>query len=122
MAKIILGSIVKAPEFLGIKAWINSEPLEMKKLRGKVVLIDFWTYTCINYIRTLPHMKELYDRYHDKSLVIIGIHTPEFDFKKDVKNVKEAVKKHVFPIQLLLTVTILCGGLIGMCTGLGSIL
>jgi hypothetical protein len=67
-------------------------------------------------------MKELYDRYHDKSLVIIGIHTPEFDFKKDVKNVKEAVKKHVFPIQLLLTVTILCGGLIGMCTGLGSIL
>ena len=61
-----------APEFAGISGWINSEPLRMVDLRGKVVLIDFWTYTCINCIRTFPHLKEWHAKYADKGLVIVG--------------------------------------------------
>jgi cytochrome c biogenesis protein CcdA/thiol-disulfide isomerase/thioredoxin len=80
-----------APELIGLSAWINSTPLQLSELRGKVVLIDFWTYSCINCIRTLPYLKAWYEKYHDKGLVIIGIHTPEFDFEKDIENVKRAV-------------------------------
>lgn len=66
----------------GIDAWINSPPLDLSDLHGKVILIDFWTYSCINCLRTLPYIKDWYSRYHEKGLVIIGIHTPEFDFEK----------------------------------------
>ena len=76
-----------APEFQGIVNWINSEPLTMEQLRGKVVLIDFWTYTCVNCIRTLPYLKEWQTKYADKGLVIVGVHTPEFEFEKLAKNV-----------------------------------
>lgn len=83
----------KAPEFAGITHWINSPPLTMKALRGKVVLIDFWTYSCINCLRALPHVTHWYDTYKDKGLVVVGVSTPEFDFEKKTANVKKAVKQ-----------------------------
>jgi thiol-disulfide isomerase/thioredoxin len=91
-----------APPIAGIDAWINSEPLTINQLRGKVVLIDFWTYSCINCIRTLPYLNDWYQRYHDKGLVIIGIHTPEFDFEKDLYNVQKAVLRDgiKYPVAL----------------------
>lgn len=75
----------------GLK-WLNSKPQSLKSLRGKVVLLDFWTYSCVNCIRTMPKLKAWHDLYADKGLVIIGIHTPEFDFEKDQKNVEAALK------------------------------
>jgi cytochrome c biogenesis protein CcdA/thiol-disulfide isomerase/thioredoxin len=74
-------------------AWINSKPLTLAALRGKVVLIDFWTYSCINCLRTLPHLKSWYAAYHHKGLVIIGVHTPEFAFEHVTSNVRAAVKR-----------------------------
>jgi len=82
-----------APEFAGISKWINSDPLTMSKLRGKVVLIDFWTYSCINCLRTLPHVKAWYRTYRDRGLVIVGVHTPEFAFEHVAGNVKGAVQR-----------------------------
>ena len=81
-----------APELSEISGWINSEPLTLESLRGgNVVLIDFWTYTCINCIRTLPYVKSWHEKYADKGLVIVGVHTPEFEFEKIRENVIEAV-------------------------------
>ena len=77
-------------EFAGIASWINSEPLTLEGLRGNVVLVDFWTYSCINCIRTLPYVKSWHDKYADQGLVIIGMHTPEFSFEKERANVIEA--------------------------------
>ena len=85
---------MRAPEFPSRLTWLNSDALRMKRLTGKVVLIDFWTYSCVNCIRTLPHLNEWHDKYADKGLVVIGVHTPEFDFEKDQKNVEAAVKKY----------------------------
>lgn len=85
---------VDAPGFVGIDHWINSPPLSMQKLRGKVVLVDFWTYSCINCLRTLPHLKSWYAKYHDKGFEIVGVHSPEFDFEKNYDNVKKAVRKY----------------------------
>lgn len=79
------------PKINGISAWINSEPLRNENLKGKVILIDFWTYSCINCIRSLPYLKDWYEKYHDKGLVIIGVHSPEFEFEKNLANVKNAV-------------------------------
>ena len=79
-----------APEFAGTQEWINSEPLSIESLRGKVVLIDFWTYSCINCIRTIPFLQTWYERYADEGLVIVGVHTPEFEFEKVYQNVAEA--------------------------------
>lgn len=76
----------------GLK-WLNSKPLTLKSLRGKVVLLDFWTYSCVNCIRTMPKLKAWQELYEKKGLVIIGIHTPEFGFEKDQKNVESAIKK-----------------------------
>lgn len=89
----MFGVKVKAPEFKGIKTWINTKPLKMKKLKGKVVLVDFWTYTCINCIRTIPYLKKWHQKYAKKGLVIIGVHSPEFGFEKKPENVKKAVKE-----------------------------
>ena len=79
-----------APEFAGTQEWINGGPLAMESLLGKVVLIDFWTYSCINCIRTLPFLQTWNERYTDEGLVIIGVHTPEFEFEKVYDNVVEA--------------------------------
>ena len=85
-----------APRIMGkgINEWVNSEELVLAELQAenKVVLIDFWTYTCINCIRTLPYLKQWHDKYADRGLVIIGIHTPEFEFEKSLDNVKEAIE------------------------------
>ena len=77
----------QAPEFAAVSNWINSPPLSMTELRGQVVLIDFWTYTCVNCIRTFPYLKDWHAKYADKGLVIVGVHTPEFDFEKLTDNV-----------------------------------
>jgi cytochrome c biogenesis protein CcdA/thiol-disulfide isomerase/thioredoxin len=91
-----------APELVGIADWINSKPLTLEQLRGKVILLDFWTYTCINCIRTLPHVVEWYNEYKDHGLEIIGVHTPEFAFEKDKSHVEDAVKRfHItYPVAL----------------------
>ena len=82
-----------APEFTGIDKWINGDPLTMQQLRGKVVLVDFWTYTCINCINTLPYVKSWDQKYRDKGLTVIGVHTPEYPFERDTANVKTAIKR-----------------------------
>ncbi|WP_395822614.1 thioredoxin family protein [Collimonas sp.] len=82
-----------APEFTGIEKWLNSEPLTMQQLRGKVVLVDFWTYTCINCINTLPYVKSWYQKYKDQGLVVVGVHTPEYPFERNTDNVKTAIKR-----------------------------
>jgi cytochrome c biogenesis protein CcdA/thiol-disulfide isomerase/thioredoxin len=83
-----------APPLLARGEWLNTggKALRMEQLRGKVVLIDFWTYSCINCVRTLPYLKAWYQRYRDQGLVIIGVHTPEFEFEKDPRNVARAVQ------------------------------
>ena len=86
----------QAPEFTGITKWLNTDdkPLTMKGLKGKVVLIDFWTYTCINCIRTLPYVTGWYEKYKDQGFVVVGVHTPEFEFEKNTKNVENAIKQY----------------------------
>jgi cytochrome c biogenesis protein CcdA/thiol-disulfide isomerase/thioredoxin len=86
-----------APDFAGITKWINtpgSRPLSLSGLKGKVVLVDFWTYSCVNCIRTLPYLKAWYARYHRDGLVIVGVHTPEFAFEHVISNVQRAVQEH----------------------------
>jgi cytochrome c biogenesis protein CcdA/thiol-disulfide isomerase/thioredoxin len=91
-----------APEFQAIEGWINSEPLTMQALRGKVVVLDFWTYSCINCLRTLPHVTAWDEAYRDEGLVIVGVHTPEFAFEREHDNVRRAVAEHgiEYPVAL----------------------
>ena len=88
-----LPNLGTAPEFTGISNWINSPTLTMKGLLGKVVLVDFWTYSCINCIHTLPYVTSWYNKYKDQGFVVIGVHTPEFGFEHDTPNVEDAVKR-----------------------------
>ena len=92
----------RAAEIEGIKAWLNSEPLTLAGLSGKVVLIDFWTYTCINCIHTYPFLKLWHSRYADDGLVIIGVHSSEFEFEKDQENVTRATKDEgiIWPVAM----------------------
>jgi thiol-disulfide isomerase/thioredoxin len=83
----------KAPEFAETTGYINTELIKLTDLRGKVVLVNFWTYTCINWIRTIPYLVDWNEKYANKGLVIVGIHTPEFEFEKNIDNVKAAVDK-----------------------------
>jgi thiol-disulfide isomerase/thioredoxin len=83
---------VHMPDFIGGK-WINSEEISIMELIGKVILVDFWDYTCVNCIRTLPYLKEWHRRYHDKGLVIIGVHAPEFFFSRTEGNVKRGIEE-----------------------------
>lgn len=82
-----------APDFTGIDHWINSPPLTMASLHGKVVLVDFWAYSCINCVRAMPHVEHLYETYKDKGLVVVGVHSPEFDFEKNPSDVAAAVQR-----------------------------
>ncbi len=94
---------VEMPEFAGIVRWLNTEkPLTRADLRGKVVLVDFWTYSCINCIRTFPHVTSWHRKYADQGLVIVGVHTPEFDFEKNEDNVRAALAKHgiAYPVAM----------------------
>ncbi len=92
MNELLNDSLGTAPDFIAGGQWLNSPPLTMKELRGKVVLVDFWTYTCINCIRTLPYLRNWHAKYKDKGLVIVGVHTPEFEFEKSTTNVQKAIK------------------------------
>src|SRR5262245_53857833 len=80
------------PSLESATAWLNPPPVTAAALRGKVVLVDFWTYTCINWLRTLPYVRAWAERYRDQGLVVIGVHTPEFAFEKDLENVRRATK------------------------------
>ena len=84
-----VGSVAR--ELQGISGWINSEPFTLESLRGKVVLIDFWTYTCVNCIRTMPFLREWHKKYAEEGLVIVGVHSPEFEFEEVRENVEAAV-------------------------------
>jgi len=90
------------PSLGGATGWLNSQPLAAADLRGKVVLVDFWTYTCINWLRTLSYIRAWAEQYADQGLVVIGVHTPEFPFEEDVDNVREAAKQMAveYPIAL----------------------
>ena len=93
LGKVPLKDYGSAPDVHDVSAWINSRPLSLPGLRGKVVLVDFWTYSCINCLRTLPYLKAWDARYRSKGLVILGVHTPEFAFERDLGNVRAAVKR-----------------------------
>lgn len=80
------------PPFNGANGWLNSTPLTPAALRGKVVLVDFWTYTCVNWLRTLPYVRAWSEKYRSMGLVVIGVHTPEFPFEKNVDNIRRAAK------------------------------
>jgi thiol-disulfide isomerase/thioredoxin len=82
-----------APEFTGIEQWLNSPPLTLAGLRGKVVLVDFWTYSCINCLRTLPHVNRWAETYGTQGLVVVGVHTPEFPFERSTANVHTAMRR-----------------------------
>ncbi len=84
----------KLPEFQGISQWLNSAPLSIADLKGNVVMVQFWTFGCINCQRTLPYMTRWHEQYAAKGLKIIGVHTPEFAFERDVNNIKDAMQKH----------------------------
>jgi len=92
----------EAPELREIAGWINSEPLTLRGLRGRVVFLDFWTYGCYNCQNTLPEMKRLHARYGEEGLVIIGVHTPEFSYERKRENVERAVAAAglTYPIAL----------------------
>jgi len=83
-----------APEFTGVDKWLNSEPLTMQQLRGKVVLVDFWTYSCINCVHTLSHVESWHEKYKDQGLVVVGVHTPEYAFEHDTGKVTAAIAQY----------------------------
>jgi thiol-disulfide isomerase/thioredoxin len=92
----------RLPPFSGATGWLNSPPLTTEELRGKVVLVDFWTYTCINWLRTLGYVRAWSEKYADHGLVVVGVHTPEFPFERDVDNVRQAAKdmRVEYPVAL----------------------
>jgi thiol-disulfide isomerase/thioredoxin len=89
-----------APEFAGIANWINSPPLTMQQLRGKVVLVDFWTFECINCLHVLPYVKAWHQKYKEQGLVVVGVHTPEFAAEHQLDFLQAAVKRNgiTFPV------------------------
>ena len=111
--------------------WINSKPLSAKELKGKVVLVDFWDYSCINCIRAIPYIRAWADKYRNSGLVVIGVHTPEFDVEKQMPKVATAVKKFgiTYPVALdsdnnnmeRLSQSILARPLLHRCQGQGSL-
>jgi thiol-disulfide isomerase/thioredoxin len=92
----------KAPELARISGYINTQPFKLADLKGKVVLLDIWTYSCINCIRTIPYLVDWNEKYADKGLVIVGVHSPEFEFEKDINNIKDAVKKYGIKYSVVL--------------------
>ena len=91
-----------APEFSRIEGWLNSQPLTMAKLKGKVVMLDFWTFDCINCQHALPHVRQLNAKYSGEKFVLVGVHTPEFDFERNRDNIEDAVKRFgiTYPVAL----------------------
>ena len=85
-----------------VERWVNSTPLTADMLRGKVVLVDFWEYTCVNWIRTSPHVKAWHRDYADRGLVVVGVHAPEFEFGKRAENIDRGIRDHglTYPVAL----------------------
>ncbi len=83
-----------APEFTGIDKWLNSEPLSLRGLAGRVVLVNFWTYGCYNCVNTLPHVVRWHKQYKDQGFTLVGVHTPEFAHEKSTANVETAIARH----------------------------
>lgn len=92
-AGVASGETRATPQFQGIDAWLNSEPLSMDGLRGQVVLVAFWTYTCINCLNQLPHVRSWHEKYKDAGLTVVGVHTPEYAFEKSRRNVQAAIER-----------------------------
>lgn len=90
------------PEFQGISHWLNSHPLSIADLKGNVVLVQFWTFACINCQRTLPYITRWHRQYAAQGLKVIGIHTPEFAYERDINNIKRALKQHqiTYPVPV----------------------
>lgn len=82
-----------APEFTGLGEWLNGPPQTLQALRGKVVLVEFWTYSCINCVRVMPHLKQWHERYRDQGLAVVGVHTPEYDEEHSLDNLRSAVAR-----------------------------
>ena len=101
-AKSLFAAVDSLPSFAGATGWLNSPPLTRANLRGKVVLIDFWTYSCINWRRTLPYVRAWAGKYKDHGLVVVGVHTPEFTFEHNAANVCWATKdmRTDYPVAL----------------------
>jgi len=93
LAGSISGATEKAPEFRKSGVWINSTPLTLKSLKGKVVLVDFWAFDCAPCTEAMPHIRELYSKYESKGLVIVGVHVPRTDDEKNVTKLREAVQR-----------------------------
>jgi thiol-disulfide isomerase/thioredoxin len=91
LAPVRLPDLGQLPSLNGATSWLNSPPLDTSGLRGKVVLIDVWTYTCINWLRTLPYVRAWADKYKEQGLVVVGVHSPEFEFEKNVDNIRWAI-------------------------------
>ena len=108
IAHRLAGDSIELPDegrlasFEGASGWLNTTPLTPDGLRGRVVLVDFWTYTCVNWLRTLPYVRAWAAKYADQGLTIVGVHTPEFDFEHDVENVRPRAKEFGvdFPVAL----------------------
>jgi thiol-disulfide isomerase/thioredoxin len=92
MPRLVLPDEGAAPSIAGAVEWLNSPPLTAEQLRGKVVLVDFWTFGCINCRNALPHVREWHRKYKDQGLVVVGVHAPEFAYEKNINNVKRALK------------------------------
>jgi thiol-disulfide isomerase/thioredoxin len=92
----------KMPSLDSVSDWLNSPPLKTASLRGKVVVVNFWTYTCINWLRTLPHVRAWAEKYKDRGLVVIGVHSPEFSFEQSLDNVRRSAKEMAvdYPIAI----------------------
>src|SRR5215813_2409507 len=92
---------IRIPEFT-VERWVNSAPLTADALRGKVVLVDFWEYTCINWIRTSPYLKAWHRDYADLGLVVFGVHAPEFEFGKAAANIDQGIRDHglTYPVAI----------------------
>lgn len=91
---IATASTTRLPDFQGISQWLNSPPLTVPALQGKVVLVQFWTFSCINCIRTLPYVVRWHQQYAPQGLVVVGVHTPEFGFERQASNVQRALQEH----------------------------
>lgn len=94
--------LAKMPELQGIEAWLNSQPLSIASLQGSVVLLQFWTFACINCQRTLPYLVKWHQQYAARGLTILGVHTPEFAFERDLSNVKQALEQYniTYPVAI----------------------
>ncbi|HUS17085.1 MAG TPA: cytochrome c biogenesis protein/redoxin [Chloroflexia bacterium] len=99
-AQVALENLGPAPELTGITEWVNTPPVRLQELRGKVVLVHFWTFACINCIHVQPYVKDWYARYKDAGFTVVGVHTPELSFEKEIANVRASVQKTsvLFPV------------------------